>query len=60
MTAGRAMAKGDIVFQIDADEIPHEYLIEILGEVPESVRLDIILSINLTPTGLILIFSLIT
>lgn len=32
----------DYIFQIDADEIPHEYLIEILGEVLDSNNVDIV------------------
>jgi hypothetical protein len=32
----------DYVFQIDADEIPHEYLIEMLGEVLDSNPVDIV------------------
>ena len=32
----------DYIFQIDADEIPHEYLIEILGEVLDTNLVDIV------------------
>jgi hypothetical protein len=32
----------DYIFQIDADEVPHEYLIEILGDVLESNPVDIV------------------
>jgi glycosyltransferase involved in cell wall biosynthesis len=32
----------DYIFQIDADEIPHEYLIEILGEVLDANNVDIV------------------
>ena len=32
----------DFIFQVDADEIPHEYLIEYLGEVLETNPVDIV------------------
>ena len=32
----------DYIFQVDADEIPHEYLVEYLGEVLETNPVDIV------------------
>ena len=32
----------DYIFQIDADEIPHEYLVEVIGEVLDTNNVDIL------------------
>lgn len=38
----KSYCKKDYIFQIDADELPHEYLIEILGDVLEENNVDIV------------------